>query len=186
MKSKAALAAVFTLLSVLLYACGGNIPITGQDTPPPTEVAAETEIAAEADVVDTSAPIEPGSSAGVSPAIEAPACQTPTASIKTDNAYLREGPDIRYAGSAQYKKGDKFTVLRRYKDWFQVESSNGTKGWLYKDWLSFPSDVNADSLCSIQSEDLPPTPQTAQKDQNTSQDNNNPTQCVPTYYVSCP
>src|SRR6185503_6816688 len=153
MKSKATLATVFTLLSMLLYACAGNIPITGQDTPPPTEVAEE------ADVVDTSAPIEQGSSGGISPAIEAPACQTPTASIKTNNAYLREGPDIRYSGNAQYKKGDKFTVLGRYKDWFQVKSSNGDQGWLYKDWLSFPSKVDADSLCSIKSEDLPPTPQ---------------------------
>jgi len=179
MKSKATLATVFTLLSMLLYACAGNIPITGQDTPPPTEIAEE------ADVVDTSAPIEQGSSGGISPAIEAPACQTPTASIKTNNAYLREGPDIRYAGNAQYKKGDKFTVLGRYKDWFQVKSSNGDQGWLYKDWLSFPSKVDADSLCSIKSEDLPPTPQTAQKDQNTSQ-GDDPTPCVPTYYVSCP
>jgi Bacterial SH3 domain len=173
MKSKATLATVFTLASVLLYACAGNIPITGQDTPPPTEIAEE------ADVVATSAPIEEGSSGGISLANEATACQTPTASIKADKAYLREGPDIRYAGSAQYKKGDKFTVLGRYKDWFQVKASNDDKGWLYKDWLSFPSNVDADSLCSINSEDLPPTPQTAHK---TPQNN----ECTPTYYVSCP
>jgi len=181
MKSKATLATFFTLLSVLLYACAGNIPITGQDTPPPTGIAEE------ADVVATSAPIEQGSSAGISLADEAAACQTPTASIKTDNAYLREGPDIRYAGSAQYKKGDQFTVLGRYKDWFTVEASIGDKGWLYKDWLSFPSDVGADSLCSIKSEDLPPTPQTAQKDQKTPQTSTGSAgTCVPTYYVSCP
>jgi len=138
-------------------------------------------------VVATSAPIEQASPAGVALATEAPACQTPTASIKTDNAYLREGPDIRYAGSAQYKKGDKFTVQGRYKDWFQVESSSGDKGWLYKGWLSFPSDVDTDSLCPIKSGDLPPTPQTAQKDQKTpkTSSGNNGT-CVPTYYVACP
>ncbi len=65
MKSKATLATVFTLLSVLLYACAGNIPITGQDTPPPTEIAEE------ADVVATSAPIEQASSAGVALVTEA-------------------------------------------------------------------------------------------------------------------
>ncbi len=185
MKSKATLATGFTLLSILLYGCAGNIPITGQDTPPPTESAVETEIATETDVVNTSAPIEQGSSAGISPTIEAPACQTPTASVKTDNAYLREGPDIRYTGSAQYKKGDKFTVLGRYKDWFQVKASSGDQGWLYKDWLSFSSDVDANSLCSIKSDHLPPTPPITQKDQNTRDDPNN-TACVPTYYVSCP
>jgi len=184
MKSKATLATVCTLLSVLLYSCAGNIPITGQetDTPPPTEVVEKVDV-----VVATSAPIEQASPAGVALATEAPACQTPTASIKTDNAYLREGPDIRYAGSAQYKKGDKFTVQGRYKDWFQVESSSGDKGWLYKGWLSFPSDVDTDSLCPIKSGDLPPTPQTAQKDQKTPETSsgNNGT-CVPTYYVACP
>ena len=181
MKSKATLATVFTLLSVLLYSCAGNIPITGQDTPPPTEIVEE------ADVVATSAPIQEASLGENSVATEAPPCQTPTASIKTDNAYLREGPDIRYAGSAKHKKGDKFTVLGRYKDWFQVKASNGDKGWLYKDWLSFPSNVDTDSLCSIKSEALPPTPETAPKDQKTPQTSSGSGgTCVPTYYVSCP
>jgi hypothetical protein len=115
---------------------------------------------------------------------ETPACQTPTASVKVKNAYLRDGPDIRFVSLAQYKNGDQFTVLGRYQGWFQVEAPDGKKGWLYKDWLAIPSNMDTSTICLIPVEELPPTPQDNQ--QNNQQNQQNGDACVPTYYVSCP
>jgi hypothetical protein len=85
---------------------------------------------------------------------------------------------------AQYKNGDQFTVLGRYQGWFQAEAPDGKKGWLYKDWLAIPSNIDTSTICSIPVEELPPTPQDNQ--QNNQQNQQNGNECVPTYYVSCP
>lgn len=174
MKSKFTLATISILFSVLLYSCGGNriIPITGEDVSSPTDIA-------EADIVATPTPTNEPSPEATDPALsteppETLAYQTANASVKVDNAYLRDGPDIRFPGSAKYKKGDQFKVIGYYKDWFQVEARNGSRGWLYKDWLDLPSDVDRDRIRPIAAEELPPTPSTSQKE------------CVPTYYDSCP
>ena len=110
---------------------------------------------------------------------ETPACQTPTASLKVKNAPLRDGPDLRFVSIAQYKKGDQFTVLGRYQDWFQAKASDGKKGWVYKDWLTI-SEKDTSDICSIPEQELPPTPQNEKKDSQSGEE------CVPTYYVSCP
>jgi len=96
---------------------------------------------------------------------------------------MRDGPDIRFESLAQYKKGDQVAVLGRYRDWFQAQASDGKKGWLYKDWLTIPSNIDTSTICSIPVEELPPTPKTSQNDQKTPQSGE---ECVPTYYVSCP
>ena len=111
---------------------------------------------------------------------QTPACQIPTAFVKTNNAYLRDGPDVRFSANNHYRNGDQFTVLGRYQDWFQAEFPDGNKGWLYKDWLTFPSDIDTSNICLIPVEELPPTPQ------NNQQNLQNGADCVPTYYVSCP
>jgi hypothetical protein len=111
---------------------------------------------------------------------ETSACETPTLSVKINNAYMREGPDIRFQSLAQYKKGDQVTVLGRYRDWFQAETPDGKKGWLYKDWLTIPSNIDTSAICSIPVEDLPSTPQNNQKTPQNGEE------CVPSYYVSCP
>jgi len=114
---------------------------------------------------------------------ETSACETPTVSVKAKNAYLRDGPDIRFVALAQYKNGDQFTLLGRYRDWFQAEAPDGNKGWVYKDWVTIPSSMDTSTICSIPVEELPPTPKTSQNDQKTPQSGE---ECVPTYYVSCP
>ena len=183
MKSKTALVTIFSLFSVLLYSCGGKIPVTGDNIVPPTNTAAGSPTAT---VTQTSKPTT--ETVELSPPTASPvalACATPIASIKTDTVSLRNGPDLRFPGSAQYKKGDQFTVLGRYKDWLQVEAPNGSKGWLYIDSLEIPSNIDIDILCSFPAEQLPPTPLTTQtvNQQKTPQSGD---VCVPTYYVSCP
>ena len=72
--------------------------------------------------------------------------------------------------------------MGRHKAWYRVEAANGKKGWLYEDWLALPSVVDVEATCSIPVEELPPTPQTFQKDPKTPQSGE---ECVPSYYVSC-
>ena len=144
--------------------------------------SAESNVASTSIEIDQSSTEANGTSVSMGRP-EMPACETPTASIKSNNAYLREGPDLRFPGSSPHKKGDQITVLGRYKDWFHVEAANGKKGWLHKNWLAFPSNLDVDVICSIPVEKLPPTPQTSQKDPRTPGSGED---CVPTYYVSCP
>jgi hypothetical protein len=114
-----------------------------------------------------------GTTSLLTPSPETPACQTTTATVKANTAYLREGPDLRFKASSQYKTGAQFTVLGRYKDWFQVESPDGEKGWLYKDWLSISSNIDTNSVCLVPEGEVPMI-QTQKKDR-----------CQPSYYDLC-
>ena len=183
MKSKTALVTIFSLFIILLCSCGGKIPVTGDNIVPPTNTAAETPSAAVTQTAKPTAETAESTPPTASPV--ALACSTPIATIKTDTVSLRDGPDLRFPGRAQYKKGDQFTVLGRYKDWFQVEGLNGSMGWLYTDSLEFTSNIDIDTLCSFPAAQLPPTPRTTQtvNQQNTPQSGD---VCEPTYYVSCP
>ena len=111
----------------------------------------------------------------VPPSPVTPACQTTTATVKAQTAYLREGPDLRFKASSQHKSGAEFTVLGRYKDWFQVESPDGQKGWLYKDWLSISSTADTDDLCVIPEGEVPKFQQNNEKKER----------CDPSYYDLC-
>ena len=167
MKSKATLATFFILMFVQLSSCRGNIPITGQEATEKSAVPTFTQIvqsSPEATVLSTVSP-------------EAPACQTPTATVKARNVYLLAGPDLRFVATTRYPNGEQFTVLGRYKDWFHVEAPDGKQGWLYKDWLTIPPSIDTNNICSISEQELPPTPMPPPKKEH---------QCVPTYYVSCP
>jgi hypothetical protein len=183
MKSKTTLVTVFSLFFVLLCSCGGKIPVTGDNIVPPTNTAAETPSAPFTQTGQPTAETAELSTPTASPV--ALACTTPLAIIKTATVSLRDGPDLRFPDSAQYKKGDQFTVLGRYKDWFQVEALNGSMGWLHTDSLEFPSNIDIDTLCSFPADQLPPTPLTTQtvNQQKTPQSG---VICEPTYYVSCP
>jgi uncharacterized protein YgiM (DUF1202 family) len=180
MKSKATLGSIFILFSVLLCSCGGNIPITGADSPPTD--SAERQIS-------QSSSDGSSVSTGLS---ETLACATPTASVKVNNAYMREGPDVRFESLAQYKKGVQVKVLGHYRDWFQAEAPDGKKGWLYKDWITIPSSMDTSTICSVTAEGLTSTPKNNQQNdqqndqQNAEQGPLNSEDCVPTYYVTCP
>lgn len=193
MKSKSILTTGIILCSVVLSACGRGIPNTGGEiaptnnsekpgvtlTPTYTETATETTVAARS----TATP-------------EAPGCLTPTASVKNSSVYLREGPDIRYQGTARYQNGDKFTLLGSHRDWFQAEATDGNQGWLYKDWLTLPPNLDLDDVCSASLADLPPKPGAEQANPSNPEDpeaSTNPPDdgvtppdpCEPTYYNPC-
>jgi len=175
MNSKATKATTFILILVQLSSCRGYIPITGEDIPIDT---------AQENAVPTFTPVgqsSPEATVSSLPTIlqETQGCQTATAFVKADNAYLREGPDLRFVANSQHKNGDQFTVLGRYKDWFQVESSDGENGWLHKDWLTIPPSIDTSNLCSIPEQEVPATPQNFQKPEKDKEE------CVPTYYDSC-
>jgi len=174
---------------VVLAIAGVGLGLTSQKgnsnssvNQPATEVPAVENPATEVPVVENPATEVTTASSVFIP--ETSACETPTASVKVKNVYLRDGPDIRFVALAQYKNGDQFTLLGRYRDWFQAEAADGKKGWVYKDWVTIPSTLDTSTICSIPVEELPPTPQdNQQNDQRTPQ---NGDECVPTYYVSCP
>lgn len=104
---------------------------------------------------DKSVELPCGTTSLATPPSVTSACQTTTATVKANTAYLREGPDLRFKASSQYKTGAQFMVLGRYKDWFQVESPDGQKGWLYKDWLSLSSTIDTNNLCVIPEGEVP-------------------------------
>lgn len=162
-----------------LWSCRENIPeaeipLTGEETSTPTNTVEsdETRIPTQESQSTPKATV-------VSPTNfpETPACQTPTATIKSNNAYLRDGPDLRFITIAPYKNGDEFALVGRYKDWFQVESSDGNMGWLYKDWLSLPSNIDTNNICSILEEDVPTITQDSQRPPRDDEE-----EC---YYDSC-
>jgi cell wall-associated NlpC family hydrolase len=55
----------------------------------------------------------------------------------TDNGVnLRKGPDSRYTKVGGIGAGTKIDLIGKYKDWFQVKLSNGTKAWVFSDFLN--------------------------------------------------
>lgn len=148
------------------------IPKTGSNPLPTGTRTARPTNTAESNVVSTSTQVRQNVLLPSTPPTETPACQTPNANVKSNNAYLRDGPDLRFATIGHYKNGDEFTVLGRYMEWFQVEAPDGNQGWLYKDWLSLPLNLDISNVCSIAEQQLLPTPQNVKK-------------CQPDYYNSC-
>lgn len=181
MISKATLVTIYVLFTVLQSSCSGYIPITGNDSPISTNTAEKYMDPTPAQSGESS--LEATQTLPSAMPAETLACHSPTASVSADNAYLRDGPDIRFTGSARYQKGEELKILGRYRDWLRVEAPNGNEGWLYKEWLTLPSDIEMGSLCSVSAEELPPTPQPPQKPEKTPESGE---ECIPTYYVSCP
>jgi hypothetical protein len=129
---------------------------TNTQMPTPTNTPTSTAVPSTANIPDTGS-------------------QTTTATVRASTAYLREGPDLRFKATSQYETGAKFTVLGRYKDWFQVESSDGHKGWLYKEWLSIPSSVDTNDVPVIPEAEVPKFQSNTEKKEN----------CDPSYYDLC-
>lgn len=190
----------FLLLAavVVLAACGRAAPPTSDTTLPGADVP-YSQNTSEGNVVPTYTPIEQSppeatelqslstdasdTQATVSPG--APECQTPIASVKANNAYLRDGPDLRFEEKAQYENGDQFTVLGRFKDWYQVESSDGNNGWFYKDWLAIPPGIDTNKICSLPEQGLPSPELRLTPTSEKTREQNQEGICTPTYYDSC-
>jgi len=60
----------------------------------------------------------------------------------TDNGVnLRKGPDSRYIKVGGAGAGMQVTLLGKYKDWFQVRLSSGSKAWVFNDLLNITERV---------------------------------------------
>jgi cell wall-associated NlpC family hydrolase len=55
----------------------------------------------------------------------------------TDNAVnLRLGPDSRYKRTGGIGAGEQVDLVGKYKDWFQIQRADGTKAWVFSDFLN--------------------------------------------------
>jgi cell wall-associated NlpC family hydrolase len=55
----------------------------------------------------------------------------------TDNGVnLRQGPDSRYKKTGGIGAGEQVDLIGKYKDWFQIRRSNGTKAWVFNDFMN--------------------------------------------------
>jgi hypothetical protein len=72
--------------------------------------------------------------------------------------YLYLGPQIAYGvvNSQQRLKGEEFNVIATTSagDWFLVQDTNGTRGWLYITWVNLTFDVGLIPVTT----DFPPPP----------------------------
>jgi cell wall-associated NlpC family hydrolase len=57
-------------------------------------------------------------------------------SITENNVNLRKGPDSRYTKVGGVGAGAKVDLIGKYKDWFQIRLENGTKAWVFSDFLN--------------------------------------------------
>jgi cell wall-associated NlpC family hydrolase len=57
-------------------------------------------------------------------------------SINDNGVNLRKGPDSRYPKVGGVGTGTQVTLIGKYKDWFQVRLSNGSKAWVFNDLLN--------------------------------------------------
>ncbi len=57
-------------------------------------------------------------------------------SITDNGVNLRKGPDSRYVKVGGVGAGTKVDLIGKYKDWFQIKLSNGTKAWVFTDLLN--------------------------------------------------
>jgi uncharacterized protein YgiM (DUF1202 family) len=49
---------------------------------------------------------------------------------------LRKGPDSKYSKIGGVNAGIQVDLIGKYKDWFQIRLSNGTKAWIFSDLLN--------------------------------------------------
>jgi hypothetical protein len=95
----------------------------------------------------------------LTPTPEAKTCDTPSAFVKALTVQLREGPDLRFLPTGEYKQFDELSILGRYQGWYQVKFPDGNQGWLYTDWINIPPGVDAEKICETPYQGEPPAPQ---------------------------
>jgi cell wall-associated NlpC family hydrolase len=57
-------------------------------------------------------------------------------SIAENAVNLRKGPDPKYTKIGGVNAGAQLALIGKYKDWFQVKLSDGTKAWIFQDLLN--------------------------------------------------
>jgi cell wall-associated NlpC family hydrolase len=56
--------------------------------------------------------------------------------ISEDAVNLRKGPDSKYAKVGGLNAGVKVDLIGKYQDWFQIKLDNGSKAWVFNDFLN--------------------------------------------------
>jgi uncharacterized protein YgiM (DUF1202 family) len=56
--------------------------------------------------------------------------------INDTGVNLRKGPNSEYAKVGNLGSGTQVSLLGRYKDWFKIQTPNGTKAWIFADLLN--------------------------------------------------
>jgi len=78
------------------------------------------------------------------------------ATVASRNVKMREGPDLRFSAVMDLSIGTTCTIIGRYGNgWFLVVTGNGTKGWLFIDWLSMPVAYDLNAIPIIPKSELP-------------------------------
>lgn len=78
----------------------------------------------------------------------------PAARLREMKTNMREGPNIEYARVAQFGAGRYAALLGRYDQWFKVDIA-GVSGWIHRDLLEIPADLDA---LVPETNDFPPLP----------------------------
>jgi cell wall-associated NlpC family hydrolase len=71
---------------------------------------------------------------------------------------LRKGPDSKYAKIGGVNAGLQVALIGKYKDWFQIKLSDGTKAWIFSDFLNTTERVTRRVPLT---KDFPPLPVSA-------------------------
>jgi len=71
---------------------------------------------------------------------------------------LRKGPDSKYAKIGGVNAGLQVDLIGKYKDWFQIKLGDGTKAWLFSDFLNTTERVTRRVPLT---KDFPPLPVSA-------------------------
>jgi cell wall-associated NlpC family hydrolase len=56
--------------------------------------------------------------------------------ISENAVNLRKGPDSKYTKVGGVDAGAKVDLIGKYKDWFQIKLGDGTKAWIFSDFLN--------------------------------------------------
>src|SRR5579859_984142 len=58
------------------------------------------------------------------------------AAINDNNVNFRQGPDSKYPKLGSLNDGQQVTLLGKYNDWFKVQLGDGTRAWIFTDFLN--------------------------------------------------
>jgi hypothetical protein len=76
------------------------------------------------------------------------------ASVKSSRIQSREGPDLRFKSMGNYQRGATCTLISQFRGWYYVKFPDG-EGWVYKDWLEIPPNIDVSKVPEISYNDLP-------------------------------
>jgi len=66
---------------------------------------------------------------------------TLVASVVQDQANLRQGPGTTYGQIGTLRSGEQVTLLAQHAEWYQVQTNNGTQGWVFGNLLGIETRI---------------------------------------------